>query len=459
MSKLRLPGLLCAVAGLVGCDAHPPPRTNVILITLDTTRADFCSLYGHEDRTTPTLEALAESSVVFDAAIAPSTWTLPSHASLWTGLYPRVHGSISSLCSNGDEYGRPLRKDLPTLPGLLHAAGYQTAGFIGGPFLHRGLGFAEGFEQYDDRLDPLGLPADEVNRRALRWLDDARDAGRPLFLFVNYYDPHRAYDPPRSLQYPFGEGEPDCVGPLPKDFDAATSGQLHSPLEVRCARLLYSKEIYAMDHALEALLAELDRRGELHDAFIAIVGDHGEAFGEHEMWTHGGPGYLHQRRVPMLLARRGGATTHAERIREPVSIVRLPRTLLESVGVAVPDAWLDPGLLPFRSAKLPPLTERFVLAESFFTISLPGWTYLRVEPRKSGSGTQELLFDLTADPGEVADVVGRVDRPDVRAVLNEARTDWDAMTQAWGGPEPRLTPIYAPDEATRERLRALGYVR
>ena len=443
----RLRWLPLALA-LTACAPEPPP--NLIFVTFDTTRADFCSLYGFPHPTTPVLERLAADGIVFDAAMSPSTWTLPSHASLWTGLHPSQHGAVSSLTADG-EFGRPMPDSLPVLPELFARNGYQTAGFVGGPFVTRGFGFARGFETYDDRIDSWGTDAATLNARIAEWLSARRDA-RPLFLFVNYYDPHRPYAPPADLEDPFGAPE-RCRERLPRDFDPASSGTLAGPVDVECARMQYAREIRAADRALGALLDLLERRGDLRHAVIAVTGDHGEAFGENGAWTHGGAGLLHQSHVPLVLAGLGSARLPKRRVAVGVSATRLPRTLVELAGLPAPASWLGPSLLAASDADPPPLTEQFTREAFYYALHFPGWTWLWIEPRDGAAGEQ--LFRSRA--GEPESFVREKDRP--AEVVAQAQAAWQEL-RARLGPTPRFSerpPTLSP--AVRDSLRELGYTK
>lgn len=448
--RLALSVMLAAAGSLAACapsgtDAVPP---NLILVSLDTTRADYCSLYGFPHPTTPVLDDLAEAGLAFDSAIAPSTWTLPSHASLWTGLYPREHGTVSSLSADGGEYGRPLPRELPSLPRLLQHAGYQTAGFVGGPFLTRGFGFHLGFETFDDDLGDLGRSGPELNRRALEWLRTRREA-RPLFLFVNYYDAHRPYAPPQDLEDPF-EAPGRCQNPEPRDFDPVTSGTLSGAVEIECARMQYAREIRAADRALGELLGFLEERGELERAVVAVVGDHGESFGENRAWAHGGPGFLQQRRVPLVIAQTGRRSQPARRVPGAVSITRLPRTLLEAAGLEAPATWLGPSLLSPDGAELPPLTERFTRETHYYTVTLPDWSYFVIE-RPDGR-IEEQYFRVSQGVEEFNTERGA----DVVAL---AEASWAALQERLG-PVPRFAERPRPtQEEVLRQLRELGYAR
>jgi arylsulfatase A-like enzyme len=449
---LRALGHLAVIAPLLlACrDSHTPPRSlNLVLVTLDTTRADFCSLYGYEAPTTPVLDALGRRGWIFDTAIAPSTWTLPVHASLFTGVYPSIHGVVSSLSPEG-EFGRPLPADRITLPELLQQQGYQTAGFVGGPFLTRGFGFQRGFDAYDARLGDYGVRAGTVNDRVRSWLETERDT-RPLFLFVNYYDPHRPYDPPADLEDPLRDPT-RCRDAQPRDFDPASSGTLPDPVDVACARMQYAREIRGMDRALGELLTMLESHRELDDALLAVVGDHGESFGENDAWAHGGPGFLHQRHVPLVIVRSGSRPTPATRVEPPTSIVRLPGTLLQELGVAPPPGWLGPSLLSAQPAALPPLTERYTRERTYYALSYPRFTYMLIQ-RPDGE-LQRQLFRIDEDRSEHFVNATQSD-PEV---VEQAERAWHALRQELG-PLRRFSERTQPPPDLPQQLRSLGYLR
>ena len=173
----------------------PPSREstgpNVVLVTLDTTRADRLSLYRQDLDTTPFLLELAAESTVFERAYTTSTWTLPAHASLFTGLYPEQHGAID--LEEGGLVGEPLASSHTTIAEVLQSHGYLTMGVVGGPFLKRYYQVDQGFLYYSDLWKGLQRNAAQTNRLAFRWLD--RHQGRPFFLFLNYFDAHAPYDP------------------------------------------------------------------------------------------------------------------------------------------------------------------------------------------------------------------------------------------------------------------------
>lgn len=210
---------------LLGGCARRSRRPPVILITLDTTRADHLSCYGYDRHTSPNLDWLADESVLYERAVAPSSWTLPSHAALFTGRFTACHGSrydpegplrLDRAIEAPDSWevfrARGLSPEVPTLAQLLRQAGYATGAAVAGPWLKRIFGLNKGFDYYDDSSisSVSGRLAPEVTRSAVRWIDGRGQ--EPFFLFLNYYDPHRPYTPPERFAWTFVPPGPDLRG-------------------------------------------------------------------------------------------------------------------------------------------------------------------------------------------------------------------------------------------------------
>src|SRR5438552_199814 len=243
---------------------------DILLVTLDTTRADHLGAYGNRRAQTPRLDQLARDGVLFERAIAAAPITLPAHASLLTGLYPFAHG----VRNNGTF---SLRSEVPTLTQVLHERGYLTAAFISAFVLDRRYGLANGFDEYDDRLEnrpgqgELERRGDHTARAAAEWLKRARGERRPLFLWIHLYDPHDPYDPP-------------------------------SPFREAFADRPYDGEIAFADQALGSILDQLERLGRPSRPIVAVVGDHGESLGVHDEETHAMFVYESTLRVPLILS-------------------------------------------------------------------------------------------------------------------------------------------------------------
>lgn len=333
----RLGFALAVTSGMTGC-APPPSPPSILLVTLDTTRVDHLSCYGYERDTSPNLDALAAESVRFTRAWSTSSWTLPAHASLFTGLYPSSHGVQFDA---GSQSGASPVLRLPrlderfeTLAERLAARGYQTAAFVGGPWLERTFGLLQGFQHVDDELPDLstaGRPAGDLTERALAWLASA-DAGRPIFLFVNYFDPHDPYEPPPGFDL-----YPAARMAIPRNWTRRVLSGWEPPPRIRKAlRDRYDGEIRAMDHQLGRLLAAVRDRPDGDRTLVIVTADHGESFGEDGFWLHNGSLGEETVRVPLVVRYPDGRD--AGRVRDdPVQIVDVVPLIAAELGEPLPD--------------------------------------------------------------------------------------------------------------------------
>ena len=463
--------------------ASGPP---VVLITLDTVRSDHLSAYGYERDTSPSLEAFARSATLYRRAIAASDLTLSTHASLFTGLYTRQHGA--RVHHGAGATGIDSR--VAVLAETLRERGFLTLAVVANSaYLAARYGFDRGFDHYDDRrpspllpdprphlpsrsvvrlLSALGVGADpfaraktayrgseEINREVFALLERVAADARPFFLFVNYMDAHWPYDPPPPFddRYP-GRLERAAERPSTEDFRAART--LERPLsEAHRAHMVsqYDGELAYVDEQLGRLLARLDEIGLLDASLVVITSDHGEAFGEHGLVSHGVSVYQEQVHVPLVVKLPGQ--------REPqvaeswVSSVDLVPTVLDLLGEA-PPAYLAGRSWAGGGAG----AERVVVSESY-----PDTALYRASPRFRRvhraifSGDHKLvaptpgrpeLYDLARDPAERRALGASAPRG---RELASALDAWMHARPAGRGEE---VPV---DDATAERLRALGYAR
>lgn len=448
----RLSAALLLLAGglwwAFGSGDLPAPR-HVILISLDTLRADHLGLYGYGRDTSPRLDAFAEQAVVFDTALAPAASTLPSQTSLMTSLYPPQHGSTA---------GRVAREArFPTLAELLRAAGFQTAGFVDGGFLDRAYGLGRGFETYDDAGGGFArlIPA------AQAWIQSHRD--RSFFLFLHSYDIHAPYAPPEPFRSYFDD--PSYRGrfvPSVAALEAASRGRLQlSPAERRRAVDRYDAGIRYADARLGDFLDFLeDPLGILDETLVLVTSDHGEELGEHGSYLHWRVYYQPNLRVPLLLRLPGGRGS--ARIAEPVQTVDILPTLLELLDLPPLEAAEGRSLVPLLRRPSGGLRARSTGTGE--ARSAPAWPpNPELQPYRSvvqqgyqlrlhvGSGEAE-LFDLARDPMALRDVAA--EQPER---VRRLRESWRRWAAAEASPPP--TRRVAPDELSRERLRALGYLQ
>lgn len=444
-------------------------RPDVLVVTFDTARRDHFSCYGHELLTTPTVDALAREGVLFSDCQAVVPLTGPSHASLFTGLYPQTHGAFRN--------GVPLRDDEHALAEVLRDAGYRTSAIVAGWTLRRKQsGLAQGFERYDDdgmdeRYSVVNLMrrAEDVTDAALAWVDAAGLSGAsadrpPYFLFVHYFDPHEPFEAPLE----------QTPGPNP--------GADGGPALERITRQLdaYDREIAYADRELGRLLAGLGERRLMDDAIVLFTADHGQSFGEHGYGkaegAHGRRTYQSTLAAP-LVVRWTGRLPGGRTIDLPVSHLDVLPTLTELVGlpadvlplgvqgVSLADVLRDTSARPpwgraervrygvaFRGA----VGNRWNIfrwmqnrdvddATPLFACAIMGGRKVIANPRRP---ERFEVYDLRADPGELRPIRGEDER--WRGTVTKI-LDWYASTRT------ELTAVEMDDEQL-EALRALGYV-
>lgn len=394
-------------------------RPNVLLITLDTTRADRMGFLGSTRGLTPALDAFAKRATVFTRAYSQAPITTVSHATILTGTFPPFHRVI--------DFGLPLPADVPYLPQLFHDAGYRTAAFVGSLVLDprngTAPGFDRGFDVYDagfrrrrpgeDRYQTVERRGDEVASRARHWLGSS--TGQPAFTWVHLFDPHDPYDPPAALRQRF-------------------------------AAAPYDGEIAAVDRLAGQLI---DAAGP--DAIVAVAADHGEALGDHGEASHGMFLYDAELHVPLLVRLpngRGAGLRVAARVR----LADLAPTLLEAAGIATPRAMQGQSLAR-ASADRPAYAETEYPRRAFGWSPLTAWRadrFLYVQAPKPE------LYDLVADPNATRNIAaGRA-----RVVDGMQKELDDFVRNSTPGtlstPGALRTPTVDPDLA--RRLASLGYV-
>lgn len=418
-----------AVAALVGAGVlwlrrpapapiAPAARSNVLLITLDTTRADHIGSYGYAAAATPNLDRLAAAGVRFEQALASAPLTLPSHASLMTGRQPYTHG----VRNNGYF---TLADDIPTIAASFAAVGYDTAAFVSSFVLDTQFGLARGFAHYDASLDapPADVPfsleserrGDRTVAAATGWLR-ARPAGKPFFLWVHLYDPHDPYSPP-------------------------------SPFRERFAARPYDGEIAFVDMLIGTLLQETGYPGS--PTLVVTAGDHGESLGEHGESTHGLFVYESALRVPLVIA---GAGIAPAVVKAPVRLIDLAPTLADLAALPAIAGVEGRSLRPLMSGRAEGDEPPDVYAETYFPQFFMGWAplrSLRAGRWKYIDAPEPELYDLSTDAAERTNVIAS--KP--AAAMSLARVLRSTAAAGAG----RMAPTPLTDEA-RERLASLGYV-
>ena len=446
-------GLACwallILALATGCGHRKPP--NVVLISIDSLRADHLGPYGYARDTSPHLDALAKRSVVFDHAFSTTTWTLPSHASLFTGLYPNAHGVTR----------RNLRipEAVPLLPELLAAHGYRSAAVVSTMFLHRRYGFDQGWVDYRDDIVGPNLAMHSlvssplVHERALQLLDEL-GAG-PFLLFVHYFDVHYDYIPPPPWDTRF---DPEYKGTIDgRNYATSTIFRRHLPArDLEHVEALYDGEIRWVDEWLGKLFAELERRGLADDALIVVLADHGDEFYDHGHLGHAKNLYDSTLRVPLIVHFPGGR--HGGRhVAIPVSLVDVAPTILAAAGVDPPADWPGRDLArAFGDGGLPRVP---VFADLRYTsirraVIDGDWKAIFTFRRRRPEPAWRELYDLASDPLELHDrTAADPDRVDSMWRRLESRQRLDGQIRLRFG-RARIQH----DEAAERQLRALGYL-
>jgi arylsulfatase A-like enzyme len=493
-------------------DSSPP---NVILISLDTVRPDHLGAYGYGRALTPSFDGLAAKGVLFRRSVAASSWTIPSHAAVLTGVPPSHIGP--GLVSRGRRGTVHLPPEAVTLAEVFRTARYHTAAFIGGATMGSVFGFDQGFDLFNDRLPPSlstgadriflarpirrllnidppsflrfldppfilvsnflydeshSLPSDlhvsfmkgvkrfdnsasEVNHKVFSWLDHRPP--RPFFAFIHYFDAHDPYDPPP----PFA---PAGYDPAPsfimKNGVAERVLNGRGPLTSSERDHLvagYDGEIASLDHHLGVLLDRLRAEGVLDNAVIAVVSDHGESFGEHGLVFHGHHLYDHLTRSVLLLSGRGVPQGRTED--GPAAGIDVAPTLLDLAGLDRPGSVQGRSLRPLLEGKT--IDQAPLFSELLGrTMSAPDWEafrHTRFSVEFSGlkiireSDGPTRLFDLAADPDESTDLAA-VRTADVER-LSRLLADYLSRVAA-----PRPEEEGEAAEEALESLRGLGYI-
>jgi choline-sulfatase len=425
MNRRRLlafavPLLLVVCAGLnARARSRPssprPPGLNVLLVTIDTLRADALGSYGDHSAATPVLDRLAQAGARFERARAHNVVTLPSHANILSGRYPFQHGLR-------DNAGYRFPANLDTIATLLKARGYRTGAFVSAFPLDSRFGLDRGFDLYDDQLgDPERVASFRMTERrgaatvaaARRFV--ASEPGRPWFCWVHLYEPHAPYEPPGALASRFADAP-------------------------------YKGEVAAADEALGPLLDPLVAAGREGRTLVVVTSDHGESLGEHGEKTHGIFAYEATLRVPLILY--APALFEPRVVADPVRHVDILPTVMDALGAPLPRDLPGRSLLKLASGESQaPASSYF---EALTAAGTRGWAPLHGvvrEERKYIALPLPELYDLRTDPAEASNLAGS--RPEAVDALRSLLSSLQVEPQ-----EPAL-----PESAdTRERLQSLGYL-
>ena len=397
------------------------PTFNVVLITIDTLRADHVGCYGYKQIKTPNIDSVAADGVRFEHAFTPVPVTLPSHTAILTGTYPMLSGVH-------DFSGNKLSPQQVTLATVLKQAGYVTGAVVASAVLDSRFGLNQGFDFYYDHfdfsrleeanLDEMERPGNVVADQALEWL--GKNSQKKFFLWMHLYDPHYPYRPPE-------------------------------PYRQEYAAQPYDGEIAFADEQVGRLLRFLKDNGLYQNTVIVLSGDHGESLGEHGEKTHGFFIYNVTMHVPLIIHLPGKSTTQT--VDDPVSLVDLMPTVLAATGLDIPSQVQGRSLVPaLRGEKID--QDRTLYGETFLPRLHFNWSELRgAENAKYHfiDAPRPELYDLTKDPGELRNLF-----PEKKAVAEEMRAKLAGLIREYSAGK-ELAEKTGLDPALMERLKSLGY--
>ncbi|UCG33872.1 MAG: sulfatase-like hydrolase/transferase [Phycisphaerales bacterium] len=472
-------------------------RPNILLVMLDTLRADRMSCYGYLRQTTPELDRFAAEATLYERAVPNGIWTVPSHASLFTGLAVRTHGMNHDHMVLDDEYD--------TLAELLAAAGYRTVCLSNNPWVNPRFNMTQGFavdvdvhavrrlaksfaEGWCDRLGivpPLPWLQRDLggalnNYLLAQWVDGRANRDRPFFVFLNYMDVHLPYDTPAEARRKFLDAagvrrsymlRRKVYGPIVNVLTARYNfldNECISEQDECVLSDLYDSCVWYLDSRMGELLRAVEQRGLSQNTIVIFVSDHGEALGEHDQWAHESCVYDTLVWVPLLV--RDGRTPAEERIREPVLVSDLFPTILRWAGVG----FEEPAGSPSRDLEGGDDPGRVVVGEQTGTNEHRLRWAKRRDPELEeerfrrklraavdgrykyirASDGQDELFDLAADPGETRNLIGEL--PEIAASLRHDLDDWLGRVPAYEATGTRTGQDLEPE--LRDALRDLGYI-
>lgn len=431
--RLAIPALFIAALSILlfGCGVEPQQITanasgkNVLLISIDTIRIDYLEPYGGGKAKTPNLQALADDGIVFIDAVSPAPLTVPSHASLFTGLHPVRH-------SVQDNFKSILGDDALTIAELFSEAGYETAGVIGAILLSKRNGFHQGFQHYDDEFQAFEFKAVQpsverkagiVSAKAIDWLDQfvRSQSQKPFFLFSHFYDPHMMYNPPEPFlsQYPSAP---------------------------------YAGEVAYTDQQIGVIIDALKRHNLYEETLIIIVGDHGEGLKNHLEQTHGLFLYDEVIRVPFMIKPPASMNLpDALYVRQSASILDVVPTLIELCGLGFADndgmslvPWLSEGT---------PIEDRYTIHDTQYPLTY-NWSPLaaiRSQQWKYVHAPKPELYNMQMDPKELENIVASNPQQatKLRGILEERLQQMIALGS--------LSAVRQLSSSQSEVLTSLGY--
>ncbi len=430
-------------------------RPNVLLVSIDSLRSDHLHAYGYPKKTSPTMDALAAEGALFTQFVSPASWTLPAHVTLLTSMAPHHHGV------NND--GKKIDGSAITLPELFANAGYGTAGFVSGHYLHPQYGYPQGFESYDHGLLATGdLQTQRTSpylvEAVRKWLSNWRDhdSERPFFIFLHMFDVHYDFNPPAPYDSMFDPGYEGPVDGL-DFFDSDLYHKDMDPRDLRHLLALYDGEIRYTDDHLALIIETLEEMGVLDNTIVAVTADHGDEFFEHGRKGHRMTLFEEVVRIPLII-RYPPKVPAGVRVKPQARLMDVGPTILSLAGVPSPPGFgPQPAGEMYRPRDLTPWMERRPVQPkiiSFGDLHSELWSVRteRVKMVLFMEGDYEMLYDLHKDPTEQKNIAGA--QPGAVDLLKERLLSFANPEDA-----PILARPHQEDEKQLENLRRLGYIR
>ncbi len=423
----------------------------VVLISIDTLRRDHVSVYGYPRPTTPSLENLAGDAVVFHDAVSTSSWTLPAHGSLFTSLYPSVHGAVNVRTR--------LRTGLPSLPEILRQGGFLTQAIVTQIYLSDRYGLDQGFDRLSWYQEGR---AQKVTDRAVRFLQAKGD--EDFFLFLHYFDPHFHYDPPPPYDRVFDPGYDGSITGNYWEF-RENGPETLSRRDLDHVRALYDGEILYTDHHLQRFFQEMKRLGIYEKSLIVVTSDHGEEFLDHGDWGHSAKLYDELVRIPLLIKLPKSEAAGLQ-VEQQVSLLDVAPTILDVLEIPVPSSFQGKSLLSVLRGKK---DDNFQGVWSEVGTENESTMHYKASFRSGARGRKLIfrkgteratpgmeIYDLARDPLETQNLGTGDDEAVARArQQTKAFLAWVAERR---GATPTELPVELDADQT-EKLRALGYLQ
>ena len=426
---------------------HP----SLLLITIDTLRADRLPFYGYKRNTAPFLGKLAEHGIVFTNAYSTSSWTVPAVTSMVTGVYPSSHGITRGSIKKAHVYRQErIPRKLPNLPEQLQALGYRTYAITANTHLMKDLGFGRGF----DRYDCIGFcTAEKVNRVFLEWKQEIESQNSPVFVWLHYFDPHIPYigRQPWLNQYQSDETEGECttISSVSRPVKLGRVLQKKGPRILTLIQSHYDSEINYCDEHIKKLFQEFPS---LEQYAVVFTADHGEEFMEHGKLGHGRNLYNNTVRIPLFVRIPGKTSTTTSK--DVVSLIDVAPTLLAIAGGKAPPSWQGRALIN-QKGRVSPMKERYVLAQLHNGIAPPLNALIGSEWKlvvNDKTNAQE-LYNLIHDPAEMNNLT--TSQSEKTKQLNESIQKLVLSLT----PAPKTGETKPLQKDKEEMLRSLGYIQ